>query len=60
LLRFIAAGEVSIGHLSKDSTVIHRNVDETQAENVLSQPQTAMSEMEANTWRVLTGWQYEN
>jgi len=61
LLRFVAAGELSVGHLWKESTVIHRTVDETAGENVsFHPPQMAMSESEASSWRVLNGWKYED
>jgi hypothetical protein len=62
LLRFIAAGEANVGHLRKDSTVIHRTVDDHGVGDkaVLHPPQEAMDDSEESRWRDLYGWQYEN
>ena len=57
LLRFVAAGEANIGHLRKDSVVIHRGVDDDE-KVVLHPPQEAMDESEASRWRELNAWQY--
>ena len=57
LLRFIAAGEANIGHLSKDSVVIHRGVDD-DGKVVLHPPQEAMDEGEQTKWREVNAWQY--
>jgi hypothetical protein len=61
LLRFIAAGEANIGHLQKDSSVIHRTLHEDVGRRaVLHPPQEAMDESEEGHWRDLYGWQYED
>lgn len=44
LLRFVAAGEVNIGHLRKDSRVIHRSLDEPVG--MLHPPEEIMDESE--------------
>lgn len=56
LLRFVAAGEANVGHLRKDSNVIHRNNNDSN--DVLHPPQEAMDDREQDTWRELYGWQY--
>lgn len=56
LLRFVAAGEANVGHLRKDSEVIHRSVDEST--DILHPPQEAMDEMEESRWRSLSMTQY--
>ena len=59
LLRFVAAGEANVGHLRKDSNVIHRSVDESvRVKALLHPPQEAMDESEENRWRELYAWQY--
>ena len=59
LLRFVAAGEANVGHLRKDSSVIHRSVDESvDVKVLLHPPQEAMDESEENRWRELYAWQY--
>src|SRR5437667_349752 len=57
LLRFVAAGEANVGHLRKDSNVIHRTVDDDE-KVVLHPPQEAMDESEVSRWRELNAWQY--
>ena len=61
LLRFVAAGEANIGHLRKDSGVIHRSMNDLNdvgLESVLQPPQEAMDEGEQTKWRELNAWQY--
>jgi hypothetical protein len=60
LLRFIAAGEANVGHLRKDSRVIHRTVEGVEDKAGLHPPQEAMDEPEESRWRDLYGWQYED
>src|SRR5947207_6488819 len=60
LLRFIAAGEANIGHLRKDSTMIHRTAEDVDGKAGLHPPQEAMDESEVNRWKDLYGWQYED
>ena len=52
----MAAGEGNVGHLRKDSNVIHRIVNDS--DDVLHPPQEAMDEREQDKWRELYGWQY--
>ena len=49
LLRFIAAGEANVGHLWKDSNVIHRSSAEVG--DVLRPPQMALDASEERSWR---------
>ena len=59
LLRYIAAGEVNIGHLRKDSHVIHRTTNDSSiVTTVLHPPQEAMDEGESRRWSELNEWQY--
>lgn len=60
LLRFTTAGEANIGHLQKDSRVIHRTIDDSDIdlEPVLHPPQEAMDVGEQSKWRELNAWQY--
>ncbi len=61
LLRFVAAGEANVGHLRKDSNVIHRTVDECVGDKAgFHPPQEAMDGSEETRWRDLYGWQYED
>ena len=61
LLRFVASGEANIGHLCKDSPVIHRNMNEggdVKVASVFQPPQEAMDEAEQDKWKELYAWQY--
>ena len=62
LLRFVAAGEVNVRHLRKDSEVIHRTGNENDVGNqvVLHAPQEAMDEADEIRWRDLDRWKYED
>jgi len=54
LLRFVAAGEASVGYLRKDCRAIHRIVSAGGAiadELVLRPPQQDLNEVEENDWR---------
>lgn len=61
LLRFVAAGEAKIGHLRKDSQVIHRTTADIGAvkdEVVLRPPQEALDEDEEEAWRLTEANEY--
>ena len=58
LLRFIAAGEASVGHLWKGSKVIHRAGD--RDDDILRPPQMALDANEECSWRELNEETYEN
>ena len=61
LLRFVAAGEAKVGHLRKDSEVIHRRTDENiSGEGVSHAPQQAQDESEARTWMDLERYKFED
>ena len=50
----VAAGEANIGHLRKDGTKIHREVDTTENlvdEPVVHPPQQEMDEKEELSWK---------
>ena len=53
----MSAGEGNIGHLRRDSNVIHRIVKDS--DDVLRPPQEVMDEDEQDRWRELYGWQNE-
>ena len=61
LLRFVAAGEAKVGHLRKDSEVIHRRTDGNGSGEVVSHaPQQAQDESEARTWMDLERYKFED
>jgi hypothetical protein len=54
LVRFVAAGEASIGHLRKDGNTIHRSKEESGAEGdeiVMRPPQQDLDAREEADWR---------
>jgi hypothetical protein len=61
LLRFVAAGEANVGHLRKDSEVIHRRRGENVSGEVVSHaPQEAQSKSELEQWMTLDRCKFED
>jgi len=61
LLRFVAAGEANIGHLRKDSRMIHRITNRGDAaidKPALRPPQEDLNEAEEEIWRVFSAGEY--
>jgi hypothetical protein len=51
LLRFVAAGECNVGHLSREGGTIHRTLEAGEQGEGLWPGQMAMDEREAEEWR---------
>ena len=61
LLRFVAAGEANVGHLRKDSDVIHRRTEENVPGEVVNHaPQEAQSELEFKQWIALESHNFDD
>lgn len=61
LVRFVAAGEANVGHLRKDSEVIHRRTDENVSGEVVSHaPQEAQDDRDMRRWMDLDRWKFED
>jgi len=61
LLRFVAAGEANIGHVRKNSTIIHRSVTDPEGiedETEMGPPQEVLTTVEKKSWRILNAHQY--
>ena len=61
LLRFVAAGEASVGHLRKESGAIHRSMEirgDIVEDPVLYPPQEDLNEREEEAWRTLYAAKY--
>ena len=60
LLRFVAAGKANVGHLRRDSEVIHRTTIENIRDDVRHAPQQAQDDSEERVWMDLERWRFED